>query len=108
MCGIETTPEYFERIAKDEELVRIATKQLENWGVTVTTEYGEYRPTYNVLRDLGEIWNSEIVNKDHIGEQKLCPRCSDEHHYIHYSHTGFYPSYICPKCGRRWYANEDE
>lgn len=45
---------------------------------------------------------------DYIGEQKLCPRCSDEHHYIHYSHTGFYPSYICPKCGRRWYANEDE
>lgn len=66
MCGIETTHEYFERIAKDEELIRIATKKLENLGVTVMTEYGNYRPMYSILRDLGEIWNSETVNKDHI------------------------------------------
>lgn len=32
MCGIETTPEYFERIAKDEELIRIATKKIRKFG----------------------------------------------------------------------------
>lgn len=51
---IETTPEYFARIAEEEMNVEKATDFLQKLGVRVKTEYGNYRPTYDVLRDIGD------------------------------------------------------
>lgn len=50
---IGTTPEYFTRIAEDEMNVEKATDFLKKLGIQVKTEYGNYRPTYDVLRDIG-------------------------------------------------------
>lgn len=51
---IETTPEYFAKIAEDEMNVEKATDFLKKLGIQVKTEYGNYRPTYDVLRDIGD------------------------------------------------------
>lgn len=51
--GIETTPEYFARIAEDEMNVKKATDFLNKFGIQVKTEYGNYRPLYDVLADIG-------------------------------------------------------
>lgn len=51
---IRTTPEYFARIAEDEMNVKRATDFLNKLGIQVKTEYGNYRPTYDVLRDIGD------------------------------------------------------
>ena len=52
--AIETTPEFFARMAEDEINVQKATDFLEKLGIQVKTEYGNYRPTYDVLRDIGD------------------------------------------------------
>lgn len=51
---IGATPEYFERLAKDEVNVQKATDFLLKLGIRVKTEYGNYRPTYDVLKDIGD------------------------------------------------------
>ena len=53
ICQIATTPEYFARIAEDEMNVQKATDFLEKLGIRVKTEYGNYRPLYDVLVDIG-------------------------------------------------------
>ena len=53
---IETTPEFFARMAEDEANVQKATEFLGKLGIQVKTEYGNYRPTYDVLKDIGEYW----------------------------------------------------
>lgn len=52
--AIETTPEYFAKLAEDETNVQKATDFLEKLGIRVKTEYGNYRPIYDVLRDIGD------------------------------------------------------
>ena len=52
--GIETTPEYFASMVADEVNVQKAIDFLEKLGIRVKTEYGNYRPTYDVLRDIGD------------------------------------------------------
>lgn len=51
---IGTTPEFFTRLEEDEVNVQKATDFLLRLGVIVKTEYGNYRPTYDVLRDIGD------------------------------------------------------
>ena len=51
---IGTTPEYFARLAEDEINVQKATDFLKKLGIQVKTEYGNYRPTYDVLKDIGD------------------------------------------------------
>lgn len=51
---IGTTPEYFAKLAEDEVNVQKATDFLKKLGIRVKTEYGNYRPTYDVLRDIGD------------------------------------------------------
>lgn len=51
---IGTTPEYFARLAENEVNVQKATDFLLKLGIRVKTEYGDYRPTYDVLRDIGD------------------------------------------------------
>ena len=51
---IGTTPEYFTKLAEDEINVQKATDFLKKLGIKVKTEYGNYRPTYDVLRDIGD------------------------------------------------------
>lgn len=51
---ISTTPEYFTKLAEDEINVQKATDFLKKLGIKVKTEYGNYRPTYDVLRDIGD------------------------------------------------------
>lgn len=51
---IGTTPEYFAKLAEDEINVQKATDFLKKLGIRVKTEYGNYRPTYDVLRDIGD------------------------------------------------------
>ncbi len=53
---IGTTPEYFARMLADEENVQKASKALEKFGISVKTKYGNYRPLYDVLADIGERW----------------------------------------------------
>lgn len=50
---LETTSEYFAKLAEDEMNVQKATDFLEKLGVKVKTEYGNYRPLYDVLSDIG-------------------------------------------------------
>lgn len=50
---IGTTPEYFARELADETNVQKAIDFLEEHGIQVKTEYGYYRPTYDVLKDIG-------------------------------------------------------
>ena len=52
--AIATTPEYFAKIAEDEINVEKATDFLKKLGIQVKTEYGNYRPTYDVLKDIGD------------------------------------------------------
>ena len=54
---IATTLEYLAGVAEDETNVRKATDFLEKLGIQVKTEYGNYRPTYDVLRDIGDAMN---------------------------------------------------
>ena len=54
--SIGTDPEYFERELADEANVQRATDILEKIGIQVKTKYGNYRPTYDVLKDIGERW----------------------------------------------------
>lgn len=56
---IETTPEYFAKIEEDEMNVEKATNFLKKLGIQVKTEYGNYRPTYDVLRDIGDAMSRE-------------------------------------------------
>ena len=49
-----TTPEYFAKLAEDEINVEKATDFLKKLGIRVKTEYGNYRPTYDVLRDISD------------------------------------------------------
>jgi hypothetical protein len=51
---IGTTPEYFARLAEDEINVQKAIDFLKKLDIRVKTEYGNYRPTYDVLRDIGD------------------------------------------------------
>lgn len=51
---IATTQEYFAKIAEDEMNVEKATDFLKKLGIQVKTEYGNYRTTYDVLRDIGD------------------------------------------------------
>lgn len=51
---IGTTPEYFAKLAEDEINVQKATDFLKKLSIRVKTEYGNYRPTYDVLRDIGD------------------------------------------------------
>lgn len=52
---IGTTPEYFARVLADEENVEKAMFFLKKLGIEVKTKYGNYRPTYDVLKDIGEV-----------------------------------------------------
>lgn len=52
---IGTTPEFFAQLLMDEENVCKAIEYLENLGVKVKTEYGNFRPTYDVLCDFGKL-----------------------------------------------------
>lgn len=54
---IETTPEYFASLLIDEENIERATFFLKKIGIAVKTEYGNYRPTCDVLKDIGEAIN---------------------------------------------------
>lgn len=53
---IEATPEYFARMLADEENVQKVSEALEKFGISVKTKYGNYRPLYDVLADIGERW----------------------------------------------------
>ena len=48
-----TTPEYLAKVLADEASVEKTTDFLERLGISVKTEYGNYRPTYDVLTDIG-------------------------------------------------------
>ena len=54
--AIETTPEYFASVLADETNVQKVADFLEKFGIRVKTEYGNYRPLYDVLVDIGERW----------------------------------------------------
>lgn len=54
ICPIATTPEYFARVLAYEENVQKAIEFLESHGIQVKTKYGYYRPTYDVLKDIGK------------------------------------------------------
>ena len=51
---VETTLEYFAKIAEDKMNVEKAMDFLRNLGIQGKIEQGNYRPTHDVLRDLGE------------------------------------------------------
>lgn len=53
--AIETTPEYFASVLADETNVQNAIYFLQKLGIQVKTEYGNYRPTYDVLKDIGDV-----------------------------------------------------
>lgn len=53
---IEATPEYFARMLTDEENVQKVSEALKKLGISVKTEYGNYRPLYDVLADIGKCW----------------------------------------------------
>ena len=53
---IETTPEYFAKMLANEENVQKVSETLEKFGISVKTKYGNYRPLYDVLSDIGERW----------------------------------------------------
>lgn len=52
--AIATTPEYFAKELADESNVQKVVDLLESHGIQVKTKYGYYRPTYDVLKDIGE------------------------------------------------------
>lgn len=74
LCYNKTPEEKLEEKRK----LNLAVTFLENFGIEVKTEYGFYRDTYSVLKDLGERlypcqdcsvkWHSETSN----GEVKSC------------------------------------
>lgn len=62
ICPIATTPEYFVRMIANEENVQKTIKFLESHGIQVKTEYGNYRPTCDVLIDIGK--HLDILTKE--------------------------------------------
>ena len=53
-CAIKPSKDYFENELKRAANVQKTTEALENIGVQVKTEYGNYRSLYDVLADIGE------------------------------------------------------
>lgn len=52
--AIATTPEYFAKELADESNVQKVVDLLESHGIQVKTEYGNYLPTYAVLKNISE------------------------------------------------------
>lgn len=57
--SIATTPEYIARKLADETNVQKVVDFLEKLGIQVKTEYGNYRQTYDVLRDIGDLMSRD-------------------------------------------------
>ena len=56
--SIATTPEYLRQLA-DETNVQKVVDFLEELGIQIKTEYGNYRPTYDVLKDIGDLMSRD-------------------------------------------------
>lgn len=54
--SLTATPKSFKEEMTEEYNVQKVVDYLEGHGIQVKTEYGYYRPTYDVLKDIGERW----------------------------------------------------
>lgn len=54
--GLTSTPKSFEETMAEEYNVQKVISYLENHGIQVKTQYGYYRSTYDILKDIGERW----------------------------------------------------
>ena len=54
--GLTSIPKSFEETMAEEYNVQKVINYLEGHGIIVKTQYGYYRPTYDILKDIGERW----------------------------------------------------
>lgn len=54
--SLTATPKSFEEEMAEEYNVQKVVDYLEKHGIQVKTEYGYYRNTYSILKDIGERW----------------------------------------------------
>ena len=59
LCGTDSLvySKTFEEEMDEQRRVSLAENYLRSLGIEVKTDYGYYRNTYDVLKDLGEYWS---------------------------------------------------
>lgn len=70
ILSLETTSDYLRQLQKDDLNIQTAENLLNALNIQVKTKYGNYLPTYNILKNIGERWN-QFVDKIELKGDKL-------------------------------------